>query len=273
MLSESVPTTNLLLLGGLILASATVWWWAATRRLNGAFMVGPINHAPVVWPVAVPFLVLPVSLIVQTLVAGLWMSPEHPEGDLLWQIQGDCLARALAWISLLLLPATVSPWKAANLGCRRHGLFSDIVAGGVTTLAAFGPVLAINVLLARLEWKDPEALHPLLTALQADPGRLLPWVAFSAVILAPLHEELLYRVLLQGGLESRVGTTTAIGISTFLFCGAHLAPGRPDGLALIPLALLLGWLQSRTRSYAAIVTAHSLFNLVNLGLALMPEVT
>ncbi|RPI86087.1 MAG: CPBP family intramembrane metalloprotease [Planctomycetaceae bacterium] len=271
MLAESVPTANLLALACLISASAVAWWWISARRLSGRTMIPDSRLDPVVWPAAIPVLALPLSLGVQLLVSAFGMSLETEPEDLLGKLRIDCLARAGAWVCLLLLPLAVGPWRATDLGLRRGGLPADLAAGVVTTLAAFGPVLAINVLLSYAGWKDPAAMHPLLEALLAEPERVLPWVVFSAVVLAPLHEELLYRVLLQGGLESRLGPVPAIACSTFLFCAGHLAPGRPDGLALVPLALLLGWLHVRRHSYIAVVTAHALFNLINLGLALLPR--
>jgi membrane protease YdiL (CAAX protease family) len=53
----------------------------------------------------------------------------------------------------------------------------------------------------------------------------------------------------------------AIGIVTVLFAAVH---GLPDALPIVPLALVLGYVFHRTRSYVAVVTLHALFNSYNL---------
>ena len=58
----------------------------------------------------------------------------------------------------------------------------------------------------------------------------------------------------------------SIAISSVAFVMVH---GFPDMLALLPLAVVFGYVYERTHSYLAVVAMHATFNGVNLGLALL----
>jgi membrane protease YdiL (CAAX protease family) len=90
------------------------------------------------------------------------------------------------------------------------------------------------------------------------------WIVLSAAFLAPLTEELLYRVLLQGWAQSHLAPWQAIVASSFVFVAQH---SMSDWLPLLPLALILGYVYHRRRSYLAVVVLHALFNGVMLALA------
>lgn len=154
-------------------------------------------------------------------------------------------------------PAGV-PWRTGSF--RR-----ELRLGLAACLAAFGPVL-VTLILTKIIWPD-DAEHFFLRILrQADSGPLIALIVLSAGILAPLSEELAYRVTLQGGTEPYLGRGLALVGSAVLFSAVH---GFPDMVALLPLALILGWVYRQTRSYVAIVTAHAAFNLFNLAVVLV----
>jgi membrane protease YdiL (CAAX protease family) len=113
--------------------------------------------------------------------------------------------------------------------------------------------------------RAPENEHPFLKLLAAAN----PWetvgVAFAAVVAAPLLEELLFRVLFQGLLESLVRPRLAILLPALMFSAVH---GSSDAIPLFPLSLVLGVLYHKRRSYIAVITAHAMFNATFLVLAL-----
>ncbi|QDU90076.1 CAAX amino terminal protease self- immunity [Pirellulimonas nuda] len=78
--------------------------------------------------------------------------------------------------------------------------YADAKLGVLTTLACLGPIVLIQ---AAMVWglQFPYE-HPTLEALAdvADPG-VLAAVTLSAVLTAPLFEELIFRVLFQGAIE------------------------------------------------------------------------
>lgn len=86
-------------------------------------------------------------------------------------------------------------------------------------------------------------------------------------IAAPLYEELMFRVMLQGTLEKSWSPAVSNGLSSALFAALH----GWDFAPIFALSLVLGYLHSRTRSYFAVVWMHALFNGFNLlALALCP---
>jgi membrane protease YdiL (CAAX protease family) len=80
---------------------------------------------------------------------------------------------------------------------------------------------------------------------------------------------LLYRVVIQGWLESRITPRAAIIFVSILFAAIHSESGRPDALPILPLALILGYVYHRRHSLLAAFTLHATFNAANLALALM----
>ncbi|MFG0333242.1 MAG: CPBP family intramembrane glutamic endopeptidase [Maioricimonas sp. JB049] len=138
---------------------------------------------------------------------------------------------------------------------------TEQVGDGVTAFfASLAPVFV--VLLATLRWRTPDAQHSLLRLLSEEPS-VQAWLAVSlaAIVLAPLAEEIIFRVILQSWLTRLFGPLIAIPLVAFLFAAVH---GFPDSIALIPLALILGYVFHRRQSYVAVVVAHALFNGANL---------
>lgn len=83
----------------------------------------------------------------------------------------------------------------------------------------------------------------------------------SAVILAPVCEEIFYRGLLQRGLQRRFGFWIASGASTIAFMLAH----GYDAFGLISVGILgftLSVLYRATGSLTTLIAIHSLYNLV-----------
>jgi uncharacterized protein len=140
-----------------------------------------------------------------------------------------------------------------------------IPVGIGTFFAAVLPTYAL--LLLSLTFRSRETQHQLLQLLGQSPDIVtLAGLAITVIILAPLSEELLFRVTLQGWLTERLGSNRAVPIIALLFAAVH---GWRDGLALVPLAFLFGYVYDRRQDYFAVVVAHGLFNAANLLLALL----
>ena len=138
-----------------------------------------------------------------------------------------------------------------------------------TFLAAWLPTAALRVLVVVLTEENVQ--HPFLELMeQGVDFQILLLIALTAVVLAPLMEELLYRVIILGGLlygdanRRRMSAFTAIATSSLLFAFAH---GFPDSLALLPLAVALAWLYIQRRSYRTVILVHLLFNSFNIIVA------
>ena len=102
------------------------------------------------------------------------------------------LAAALLWF----LCRYGSPLRA--LGFAREFVVTDLTLGGIAFLAVAPVVYLIQFVLA--QWI--KETHPLIELLKENPNPLLFLaIAFTAVIVAPVAEEYLFRFLLQGWLE------------------------------------------------------------------------
>lgn len=93
-----------------------------------------------------------------------------------------------------------------------------------------------------------------------------PWLkgylAFFAVVLAPVAEEFFFRGLIFSGLKKLGWPKSAWLGSSFLFAAVHF--NLPVFLPLFVFALALAWLYQQTEGLLAPILAHSLFNLFNL---------
>jgi len=153
--------------------------------------------------------------------------------------------------------------RLADYGIEIRGWLSEIRYGAIGYLVSTPIVMA--VLIAMSSFRGPETEHPFLKMLSGASSFELAGVTVAAVFAAPLAEELIFRVLFQGLLESLVPTWIAILLPAVAFAAMH---GRYDALPLFPLAVVLGLLYHARRSYVAVITTHALFNATFLLLAL-----
>ncbi|MFM8001726.1 MAG: lysostaphin resistance A-like protein [Actinomycetota bacterium] len=75
---------------------------------------------------------------------------------------------------------------------------------------------------------------------------------------APLVEELVYRGLIQSGLNDRFGEKVSLLIASIWFAGVHLQLVELPGL--FAFALVLGYCFYRTKRLGLSIVAHVAFN-------------
>jgi membrane protease YdiL (CAAX protease family) len=100
------------------------------------------------------------------------------------------------------------------------------------------------------------------------------WPAFaifasSAIVAAPIFEELAFRGMLQRTMASRFGQARAIVGQAAAFAAYHLFPGLgweniPYFLGLMCFGLVAGWLARRLRRLGAGSTAHVINNALSV---------
>ena len=135
-------------------------------------------------------------------------------------------------------------------------------------LAAWLPTAVLKLTMVMI--LQDEGQHPFLEMIMNGVGiKVLLLIAVTTMALAPLMEELLYRVVILGGLlnhpnPTRLSTSIAIGMTSVLFAFAH---GFPDSIALLPLAVTIGWTYHQRRSYRTVVLVHFFFNGFNILIA------
>jgi membrane protease YdiL (CAAX protease family) len=178
-------------------------------------------------------------------------------------------ALAIGWLRY----AARATW--ADLGVTCAAWPSQVLTGLksflLLMLPIFGLQWTLNLFYERFVGKPPQ--HPLIEHLLEHPGGLaFAIAAFTAVVVAPLTEEFLFRAVLQGWLERLVGLIPGssprearlllyvpILVSSAVFAGMH----HEHGVAWVPLfffGLALGYLYQRTRNLIAPIVLHMSLN-------------
>lgn len=100
-----------------------------------------------------------------------------------------------------------------------------------------------------------------------DPA-VVPWLLATALVVAPVSEELFFRGMLFQSLRQRMRAGWGIVLSAAIFAGAHVL-AEATGLAgllvfflVLPLGVLFGWLLERHGTLVSPIAAHSTFNLL-----------
>ena len=132
------------------------------------------------------------------------------------------------------------------------------------------PIVALSGWLVEQLWPNAGGSNPLLEeVLNGRSNLALLLLAFTATVLAPLFEELLFRGVLLPVVGARWGVAAGIGVSALVFALAHLS--LSEAPPLLALGLGLGWLRWSTGRLLSTVVMHGLwngltfFNLVLLG--------
>jgi membrane protease YdiL (CAAX protease family) len=259
------------LIGLLCLASGVLWLRLWTRRAALVRLFSRKRSSPevTVWGIGLVFLWLLDRVYAEV---SIWMLDAQPPpfsaDRVLDSMRFACLIQgtALAIFWLALTEGRLS--TARSLGVIGTDIGTQVRRGVATVTVAWFPVFL--ALLATYPLRSEDRQHPVLRLLQEQPSiEAYGWAVLSAVILAPLFEELVFRVILQSWLTTRIGAGAGLLAASVVFAGVH---GFPDSLSLFPLAIVLGAAWQLTRRYWVIVTAHAAFNGVMLVLdAILPE--
>lgn len=181
-----------------------------------------------------------------------------------------------------LLLATLSfqgaAWVLIIIFLRRHGVRwrdafgladKNIKQAIALALAILPVVLAVTLglkylsdaMLAKLGWPPQEQAAVDLIA-NASSVELRIYLAFFAIVLAPVAEEFLFRGTLYPFVKQLGFPKLAwFGVS-FLFALIHV--NAPTFVPLFVFALAQTWLYERTDNLLAPITTHALFNTANL---------
>jgi hypothetical protein len=187
--------------------------------------------------------------------------------------QGASPTLGLAWSELftLLLPAVMAAAganlrPAAYLGFARPRplpLLLGLLLGIAGFVAASGAMsLWVNLLPRRVL-----ELFPDVARIFVAPPLARVAVTLTAVLLAPLCEEAVFRGYLQRTLALRRTPAAAVALAAALFALRHLDPVRFPPLAL--LGGLFGWIAWRTGSIWPAVAAHVANNAAAAAVALL----
>jgi membrane protease YdiL (CAAX protease family) len=173
------------------------------RRILEYESRGPVPWGPVViWP-AVAFVLL--ALLTDS---GGDTGAPHDVPVKPWQVAEHLLAAILLQTMMAAMVvgiALLSHATVLDMGivASARQLTRDAVLGLTTFLAAVAPVHAIQALLLHFTEQKELSNHPLVKMVTSDEPHLGVFVlaCITAVIVAPICEEILYRLMLQGWLE------------------------------------------------------------------------
>ncbi len=189
----------------LAVASVGTWFWLFDRLKHGPIL--PYEPRPPVPWHGVCTLV-PVLLVAYILFAG-FSGNDHAEDaasaaapDLVDRIALGAAQQTAFVAAFLAVVIAVSGAMREDLGLPKDGLqfLRDVRIGILAWLAALAPVYGVQMLMINLV--GPTEGHPLIKIVREHASPLLYMLAFAtAVVVAPICEELLFRLLLQGWLE------------------------------------------------------------------------
>jgi len=150
---------------------------------------------------------------------------------------------------------------------RRGGALGDVAWGLAITLPIVVAAALFSALLIQGTGAVPESPLPP----SANTGALLVNL-MSAVIIAPIGEEILYRGVITQAWGRQSGARRAILFSAIIFAFAHTLNIGGESIAnalavalvafaiRLPLGLALGWLWIRRQSLFATITLHAAYN-------------
>lgn len=257
-----------LIIAVLTSGSLVVWTWICLELRAGR---QPLPFVPRERVAGEPLALLwgfAATFLMPLLLAGVTAPSQQPS---LARVQIECL-RMLLQLALLggMIKATQGVWRRLDADTEPLTWRMKMAAGGLGFLASLIPVAAVQLATKGLNLRQPDAKHMFFKILEVEPGAATAlWIGLAVIVLAPMTEELMYRVVLQSWAETRYDARAAVLLVATVFALVHFDRGRPDYLALFPLALILGYIYYRLHSYLAVVVLHGLFNAANLAMALL----
>jgi membrane protease YdiL (CAAX protease family) len=236
-----------------------VWVRALGWRFESAMrrLFGPQRYR------AVPWTFWEVVLLAPTVISGVW----HGLFDRKTVEHDPTFVRfnQVAMLLVLLLPFVLVVVRGAlpyQMGVHPSHFWRNALVGYIAFYVAVPAVLITNVCALQFFRRTP---HSIETSLIESPTALNFGVAaFSAVIVAPIIEELAFRGILLPWLRRIVGPWPAILLCSAIFAIAHF-DAWPAPIALFVLALFLGYLAHRTTSIVGPIVLHATFNAANLA--------
>ncbi|MDD1721697.1 MAG: CPBP family intramembrane metalloprotease [Euryarchaeota archaeon] len=145
----------------------------------------------------------------------------------------------------------------SSLGLTREKVPRALLFGVAGFVVAFVAATVVSIPIEQLVGVDPTQQALSQTAM--EPG-LLPVLFLSAVLIAPIAEEIVFRGYLYKAFRDRVKPGYAILLSSALFSFIHL-----EWRAFIPLfviGIVLAYVYEKTGNLIAPITVHMLNNAV-----------
>lgn len=245
--NPSIPPALLVLallgLLALLAGSVAVWVRALARISRGEPLVARQPHRPVPWGGLELLLCAAIYILVLAAASGLLRRLHGDAGE---QAESDParLAEIITLNALATLAGTAcavavlrlrgATWQ--DLGLARSTLLADCRLGLAAFLFIAPGVYALQFLLSLFI----EGHHPLIDMVQGGGTTALLLAAVSAILVAPLCEEWLFRVMFQGWLQKLelllASVPRAAGGASQSAAGPPLTPLSDDAATQAPVA-------------------------------------
>ncbi len=201
-------------------------------------------------------------LLGQIIVGGL-ASYLHPDLESLTDL-GTVEALALtaggflAPAAYVLIAAKMRPGGLEAVGLKAVTPGYRLPFAGLFYVAGLPMFLGLGALSGALMQALDKPMEQEIAVMIQDGMVESPWtIAFFAVVLVPLLEEILFRGLLLELVASSFGRVAGVLVSSAAFAVAH---GSASALPIFGLAIILAIVKLRTRSLAAVWFVHALHN-------------
>ncbi len=192
----------------LLLASIATWAKLFSRWRRHGALLDYEPRSPVPW--GAPAAMLAVVFVVIALASpnGFEPSQEAPDVPNLLEISqrfiGYILFQTAVICAVVFVVAVVYRADQRDFGLPPYAdaLARDVGIGMVACLAALAPVYGVQRLMLLLFGPSEHPLVEMVTGAEPNVGLVL-LATITAVVVAPISEEILFRLLLQGWLEKR----------------------------------------------------------------------
>jgi len=255
----------LVLLVGVALLLRELWLlWRRRLAAPPAIQGPPLSGLDAVLLIAGGFVVvgelltpLLVTPALQALLEGLAITSPLREG----------LSVLVLYLALMAGPLLILSLMLAGLGSAPAGgwlrfRWRPLTAGLRPALRGLLMVLPLVSLVGWLQgqlWADPGGSNPLLDlVLRSQDPLALACFALTAVVLAPLFEETIFRGVLLPVAARELGAGWGVLLSAAVFAVAHLSLGEFPPLFMLGLGL--GWLRWSGGRLGSCVLMHALWN-------------
>ncbi len=148
---------------------------------------------------------------------------------------------------------------------RSHGTIGVALRWTLGVLPLVIVANAVVHLLMRL-LDVPATSDPVLDTLFQSRVHVVAAVAVGAVIIAPITEELIFRLVVHRSLAQYMGKSSAALATSLLFAISHMVP--ENVLALFVLALVLQYLQEKYANLWYPIAVHAMFNGVMVAIVI-----
>jgi len=212
---------------------------------------------------------------------GLWIDGDS--GELAEVTPGQYMKQALVGQGLVQLPVVLYvvwrcgawPGRFREFGLWPRRPVREVFIAVAALVAVLPMAMSLSVMMVYIgQWLGrpaPAIGHELLSVLQEPAvGWVRAGLLASALVVAPLLEEVIFRGLVQTAFLSVTGRGRrwwVVIIAAGIFTGMHA--GQPWQVlpSLFVLGVVLGWLYERTGSLWPSMLVHAGFNAVNVALA------